>query len=251
MRRVIALLLVAAAMTVPFAADAQRLVTDISREIVELRYDFAGADLLLFGAVDPPEEGAGQLDIVVTVKGPPEAITVRRKERVAGLWVNNAALTFSGAPGFYTLAATRPLADIADADVLGAHQIGLQALDLPAATPASPETYLVFRQALIAQMAQEGLYSPGEQPVGLVDDRLFRTDVKLPSNVPVGVFTAEAHLFVDGALKASRAMAIRVDKTGFERAVYALAQERPLLYGLTAVAIALLAGWAASFISRR
>ena len=49
MRALLVLLLVAACAA---QAHAQRgLVTDISDDVIEIRYSFAGADLLLFGAI--------------------------------------------------------------------------------------------------------------------------------------------------------------------------------------------------------
>jgi hypothetical protein len=44
---------------------------------------------------------------------------------------------------------------------------------------------------------------------------------------------------------------LRVEKVGTERALYVMAHQRPWTYGLASVAVALMAGWAASFAFRR
>nr|WP_313981544.1 TIGR02186 family protein [Iodidimonas nitroreducens] len=58
-------------------------------------------------------------------------------------------------------------------------------------------------------------------------------------------------VFADGVVIAEDVIDIAVGKTGFERAVYQVARNDPAIYGLSAVLIALLAGWAAGFLSRR
>ena len=42
---------------------------------------------------DRRRTGTGPLDIIITVKGPPRTIKVRRKDRRFGIWVNDATLT--------------------------------------------------------------------------------------------------------------------------------------------------------------
>ena len=80
------------------------LVPDVSQRNVEIAYSFTGADLLLFGAILYPRgrvpNADERTDVVIVVKGPTESITVRQKEKVAGLWVNAARLRYRSAPSF-------------------------------------------------------------------------------------------------------------------------------------------------------
>ena len=69
--------------------------------------------------------------------------------------------------------------------------------------------------------------------------------------MPVGAYTAEIYLIRHGKVIARAATPITIDKSGFERWVYVVAQEHGLVYGLAAVALALLAGWAAGLVVRR
>src|SRR3546814_79845 len=70
------------AAAVPAVFGQQELVADLSDHEVAITTGFTGAELLLFGAV----EGEGQIVVVVT--GPRQTTTVRRKARVAGIWMN-------------------------------------------------------------------------------------------------------------------------------------------------------------------
>src|SRR3546814_4433780 len=103
------------------------LVPDVSQRSVEIYYSFSGAELLLFGAIiypdgRPPKEPA---DIVVILKGPSQSITMREKQKIAGMWINAASAHFRSAPSYYAMASSRPIAAIVE---IGRHTSELQSL---------------------------------------------------------------------------------------------------------------------------
>jgi hypothetical protein len=83
-------------------AGAQTLTADLSSHVIGITTGFVGATLVLFGAT----ERSG--DIVAVVRGTPGDLVVRRKERIAGVWINGSSAVFHDAPSFYAIAATRP-----------------------------------------------------------------------------------------------------------------------------------------------
>src|ERR1700730_18154027 len=82
---------------------AEDLVADLTGHLIAITTGFTGASVVLFGATDGPG------DIVVSVRGPEREMTVRRKERIVGIWINTDDLTFAKVPSFYDIAASRPL----------------------------------------------------------------------------------------------------------------------------------------------
>jgi uncharacterized protein (TIGR02186 family) len=249
--RLFALLLLLLA--TPVAAQQPRLITDLSQSRIDISYRFAGAELLIFGAIQypggrAPEEPPG---IAVILRGPTEAITVRKKARVAGIWVNTDALRFESAPGFYAVATTKPVTELLDERNAAIYEIGVQHLQLSPATAADPETTGSFQDGLVKLRTGERLFV--EQPYGvLVTDKvLYRARIAIPSAVPVGNYRAEIYLIGGGKVRARSTAPVIIDKTGFERAIYVFAHERSLLYGLLAVALALGLGWVAGEIGRR
>ncbi len=232
-------------------AVAQRLVTDISQEIVELRYDFAGTNLLLFGAISPPVRRGAQVDLVIGISGPVRPMMVRRKARTAGIWVNRDAARVDEAPAYYALASTRPLAEITSSRTLAALSIGPGHLPFAVEGTPTPGEAAAFRAGFVRNMQKKGLYRFGESTVELREGTLFRTDIRLPATVPEGLYNGQVILFVDGMAATTREIAINVEKTGLERLIYTLSQEKPWLYGMIAVLLALLSGWGASFLSRK
>ena len=78
-----------------------------------------------------------------------------------------------------------------------------------------------------------------------------RARISIPARVPVGTYTAETFLIRDGRVIAGAAREIRIEKLGFEGFVAFAAEHWSLTYGIVAVALSLLLGWAASALFQR
>jgi uncharacterized protein (TIGR02186 family) len=228
------------------------LIADLSQRRIDINTRFTGTELIVFGAIQYPAGAVPDAppDIVVVVRGPAEPVTVRRKSRVAGIWMNTAAVRFESVPGFYALASTRPVAALADERITAIYEIGINNLQL---SPTSGDAALVraFESGLIAAKRRAGLFT--EQAGGVVVTRgvLYSARIPVPSAVPVGEYQAEIHLIRRGRVLASTSAPISINKSGFERWLFVAAQQHSLVYGLSAVLVALLAGAAAALLVRR
>ncbi len=229
-------------------------VTDLSDRKVEIRYQFNGAELVLFGAVkdsDLPDSNA-PYDVVVLVMGPRQHVTVRRKAKTAGIWINRDAVKFHDIPGYYVISATRPLGDIARAKQMTLAGVGFDALVFKADDPTIEAIELSnFRAGFLRRRLNEQLFQLNPTGVEIVGEGLFRTNISLPANTPIGEFTIEAIVFQGGEPVAKSNLVLDVDKAGFERAVYDYANNWPFFYGLTAVFIAFGAGWLAGLAGKK
>lgn len=226
-------------------ALAQPLVADLSSHLITITSSYSGTELLLFGSLD--QRG----DVVVVVRGPEQAIVVRRKERQAGIWVNGAAVTFEQVPGFYAVAATRPLASFATPSLLARLGIGHDTLRLRTAGELPPSELAAFRQALVRNLGESGLYPAETGKVTLLGSSLFRTEISFPANVPTGNYLAQVYLFRDNDLVTAQTTPLFVRKSGIERTVFEYAHREPFLYGIATVLLAMVAGWLAEAAFRR
>lgn len=226
-------------------ARAQSIVADLSHRQIDISTGFSGEELLLFGATE------GEGDIVVTVTGPSRNEVVRRKERVAGIWVNGASVTFLEAPAYYRVAASRPLEDIAPPSVLAALQLGKERLDLFTRDGRPGTEILAFREALIRNKQRADLYGEDISKIQITGGRLFRTDIPFPANVPTGEYLVHVYLFKNGVLVSQEETPLTVRKAGLEAQIYSFAHDHAPWYGAIAIALALLAGWLAGVIFRR
>ncbi|MES2095241.1 MAG: TIGR02186 family protein [Pseudomonadota bacterium] len=231
------------------------LVPDVSQRQIDIAYSFTGAELLLFGAILYP---GGRLpdddkptDIVVVVKGPTQSILIREKTQIAGIWVNSARLRYRSAPSFYGLASSRPIADLVDDRTRAIYELGLGSLQLSPASNAPSDEQDRFARGLVDLKRRGGLYYEAPRAVEISDGVLYRARITIPARVPVGRFTAETFLIRDGRVLAVATREIDIRKSGFERFVERSAQRSSVAYGLVAVALSVLFGWAAGWVARR
>lgn len=229
-------------------ADAARdnaIVADLSEDRIGISTRFTGANVLLFGAT----EGHG--DVVVVVRSPDSSVIVRRKERVAGIWVNADDLTFDDAPGFYHVAASGPISELLPEETLEALEIGVENISFKPHDFLSAKEEKAFRDALIRNKRRSGLYAQTTGDITFQGDRLFRTRVSLPSNVPTGNYKINVHLVEGQRVVATSTTDLSIEKVGFEAKVTEFAFEQAPIYGAIAILIALIAGWFAGIVFRK
>ncbi|MGV1015474.1 MAG: TIGR02186 family protein, partial [Methyloceanibacter sp.] len=177
---------VAAAVAQP--PHQEEVQADISTREVSIHSDFTGIEILIFGSVDfshaasPDEPG---YDVIMVIRAPEEPIVARRKERVAGIWVNAAGKTFPSVPGFYAVLSSSPLRAITSEKTLKVLGIGLANLHFGWFTQGEPQED-AFRVAMIRLKQEQNLFQEHDEGVSFIGRSLFRATVDLPVNVPVG-----------------------------------------------------------------
>lgn len=226
-------------------AKAEEIVLGLSRDEVSITATFDGSDILIFGAIkrDAPKPD-GELGVIVTVSGPDQQVTVRRKDRRFGIWVNVDDVEIDAAPSFYAVASNAPLNDI-----LRASEDLRQRITVPQVIRNVGTNVLdsqSFSRALMRIRADQDLYQVLEGAVDISSDTLFNTSIELPANLTEGDYATRIFLTRDGTVIDTYETAIPVKKVGLERWLYNMSRENAFLYGLMSLAIAIAAGWTAS-----
>jgi uncharacterized protein (TIGR02186 family) len=209
------------------------LIADISQNIVEIQSDFNGTSLLIFGTRNVPG------DLVIAVRGPATNATLRRKERIAGMWMQVDKRKYDGLPIFYALAYTKPLSRLAPPTVL--QSLGLGESRITRASNAMPDD--VFDKALEHSFAQKHWWQMPFGTITYFGESLFKARIDLPDTLPSGDYTAEVYLFDRGKLLGFQTIPLTSFQTGFDARVVRVARDRGLLYGLIAIVMALFGGW--------
>ena len=253
LRRYLAIGVVAAALAAEAGAHAaaqdegadEPLLIALSTQRIEIDSNFAGTSILLFGATDVVG------DVVVSVRGPEEPVVVRRKRQSAGVWINQEAIAFRNVPGYYFVAASRPLDEIAPVEFLDRKQLGAERLLLEAIWFDTSGDADEFRAALHRHRERDSLYKSAPGTVEFIDERLFRTTIDLPAHVPTGAYVVEATLVMGGEVLSTRTDSFSIEKAGFSADISTFARADEALYGVIAIALALVAGWLGSFAFRK
>ncbi len=237
----------------PAPAPAQQIVADLSQSRVSIDTRFEGSEIVVFGAIKregPPDPHLSPFEVIVTVSGPLAPVTVRRKDRVAGIWVNTEAVRIDAAPTLYKIAATAPLPEILFETEDVRHGVSIPQAIRSVGAPPEVGDSARFTDALIRIRTREGHYAVAERGVRLAEQALFRANIALPANLVEGDYTTRIFLTRDRAVVAAFTQVLDVRKVGLERIVYTLAHAHPLAYALLALVIASTAGWGASAVFR-
>jgi uncharacterized protein (TIGR02186 family) len=221
-------------------AQGDEVVADLSSHLIAITSGFTGTSVVLFGAIDGPG------DVIAVVRGPEREMTVWRKGKVAGIWVNAEAVTFAGVPSFYAVVASRPLDEALLPGAAALHHIGIANLKLETKAQMSGDHAKRFGAALIAEQERVGLISAEIGKIAFLGERLFRASIAFPANVPTGAYLVEVFLVRDRDVVGGQTTPLLVEKVGVDAAVFDFARREPAPYGAIAVLTALVAGWLAS-----
>ena len=232
--------------SVPNQFETPELIVDLSRPRVSITSAFQGESILLFGMFDPPGE------IVVVVVGPPARETVLRKQRVLGLWLNTGRQAFDDVPAYYSIAASQPLQRLL-ARSAGGEILSLEdrMQTVQSVGEREHDDLTKFRLGLVEVKRREGLYPAAIGQVTIQANRLFRVDLPFPSRLPEGTYDVRTYLLREGRIVAAVSRPLPVGKVGFSAQLAGWADNDGPLYGLGAIFMALLVGWAGGAVMRR
>ncbi|HEY5966043.1 MAG TPA: TIGR02186 family protein [Xanthobacteraceae bacterium] len=239
-------------------ASAERLVTSISRHQVLVTSSFTGTAIVLFGTIEPDTPAsrrrASGYDLTVTVLGPKQTVMTRKKERMLGIWTNTDSRTFVNVPSYLAALSTRPIELFATADMIRQMQLGLDSFLLPqqiGADVGDPGPADPFRTNFVRLKTAHRLYSQKTNGVTLLTPTVFRTEITLPAEAPIGSYEVDVRVFTDRLNVARGNSAFEIVKVGFEQFVATAARDYGFFYGIAAAMMAMFTGWFASVVFRR
>ncbi|SIT82857.1 conserved hypothetical protein [Pontibaca methylaminivorans] len=233
-------------------AAREEVVLGLSEDRISINTSFTGSQILIYGAVKreaPPEDAP--LGVIITVEGPDQRLTVRRKTRQFGIWINTDAVVVDSAPSFYAVATTGPLEDILTSTEDLRRKISINRAIRAVGAPDTIRDAERFTEAIIRIRERANLYQQREGRVDLRQETLFSTAISMPSELVEGVYDVRIFLTRKGEVISEHDSSIDVRKVGLERWLFALAHARPFFYGLMSLAVAILAGWGASEAFRK
>ncbi|PCJ83031.1 MAG: hypothetical protein COA52_19465 [Hyphomicrobiales bacterium] len=254
MRSFLAILL---AVLVLDTARAERIISALSAEKVEINSNFIGTDMVVFGSIERDaatvSRGAGY-DIAIIMKGPPAHVVTRKKDRIFGIWINREARSFQSIPTFYALHSNKLTADLASQKLLAKKQIGMNNISfslINGGTAQQQKADKEYIEAYRRLKANDNLFQVDNSSIDFLTNHLFKSTFHIPAKVPVGEYTIEFYLFNQGSLLAETKNTFQVSKAGFEQIVYDYSRNQSIAFGVVAVLLALFTGWFGGVIFRR
>ena len=225
------------------------IVGGLSEKNVSINTTFTGSDILIFGSIKRSDsQKIVPSDVIIEILGPNTNLTVRKKKKIFGIWINSNPTKLPNSPSFYSLLYTREPEKIISSDELKRALIGK--IQFFKSNDGNDENTDAIK-AKIRIKTKEGSYIFNNDLITIKDNTLFSARVSLPANLTEGDYKAKIYLIQNRQVINSSTEIIEVRKIGLEKWLYDTAHDKPLFYGIFSIVLALFFGWGASTLFRR
>lgn len=229
------------------AQAAKELTIDLAHDQVDITTGFAGETLVLFGTYKPGS------DVVVVLEGPRKDMAVRQKNNTLGMWMNTKHHVFEDVPVFYDYArgSERNHEYIIPSSVKERHGITADYFAPSPGKVKKEDEFKLFKDAFIRNQRDAGMYPAKPQNITFLSDRLFKTSMYVPSDVPQGEYTIRTFMLNGETLLETAQTRLKVAQVGRGAQINHFANHYGFLYGLLCILFALSAGWGINVIRRK
>ena len=221
-------------------ANARPIISGISTNEIDIDTNFAGAEVLLFGA----KGDAG--NIIITVRGPKKNYVVNKKSRFLGVWYNKNRIKFKDAYSYYAFLSISK-DQFLNNKLLSQLEIGEDKLKFNIGGNDNVSES-EFKAEFINKLEKKDLYLNHPNSIEFLDETLFKVMLKFPKNITCGTYIVDIYLIDDDNLVAFQSIPIKVSKVGLSSEINEFAYQNSILYGIAAILIAIIAGFVANFI---
>jgi uncharacterized protein (TIGR02186 family) len=226
-----------------FVRAAVHLQIRLAPNVILMGATYNGTTLLVSGAIPKDAEA------FVRVRGMPEDVHLKKKGRALGLlWMNLGSVNIRQAPNVFLLCPSKALEEISQTNQENWRRLGLGFEGLQervGVTPASEDKDVLFKEFVKLKESKE-LYAVYENAIdyGSTSGSMkpFTATVRIPSDMPQGVYEVEVFAIKDGAIVATGTQEMKVAEVGLPAMMSSMAFDHGTLYGILAVMVAILAG---------
>ena len=232
-------------LSAPALAGSDPLELQVWPDLVEIGAFFNGHEVKISGKIPPGAQA------VVEITGPAAAEHLMRKGRRSGLWMNVGELEVQGAPSLYLAASTSPplLKDPPAGAVWGYPALKQQ---IRFAGQVKPEERDMFLDQFFQLKESEEIYgtSPGGLKVeaGPQNLQTLTGTIPLPTKVKPGAYRVCLTVVQGSQVIAQQCRDLKVVMVGFPAMLASLAYGHGATYGILAVVIAIVTGFAMGYL---
>jgi len=223
---------------------AQALTAQIAPEQIDINLLYHGGKITVSGAGDATD------DFIVKITAPDGASHLKYKGKAAGIfWMKLGEITFEHIPALYKVFSSNRLASILNTEALDAYRLGYASLAKQVEISAehmTPDKKRWFSE-LVRFKEQDNLYTVQEGTMTrshTPDKNTFSMEIDWPYQARPGIYTVEILAVRDGHVVDKKEKFLTVRQSGLVKQLAGLAFDRAALYGVIAVVIALVSGFA-------
>jgi uncharacterized protein (TIGR02186 family) len=233
----------------PVAAHA--LTCEVTPTQIPINLRYHGAKLTITG------QSASNEDLVLKISTAPVDTVMKYKGKAAGLfWMKKGSMDFKGAPVVYLVSSTADLKRILSDTERTQYQLGYDAMAAAVKVEDSDgkpverkwfDEFVRFKEKEMVYSIQEGTITRKHGEAG----NSFEIVVDWPYQAPPDVYNVELLAVNGGKVVEKAATTFEVQRAGMVAALSAMAVDRAAMYGIMAVVIAMVAGFAVGAIFKK
>ena len=232
--------------TSPFSLSS--VISDIDKSNIELSTRFDGTSILVFGAISPENDSTS---LLIEIIGPSTSVNIRKKFQIWGIWVNKKIAQFKDIPSFYKISISNPEHPILkEIEYQKLKSIFYDFLETNS-TPEDGNGVEQYYHELTRLKKKLEKLSIFEEPVNIIDKKLFSHKVNLPNKIHPGLYKIKMTLIDQQGTELSKSeQSVKVSKVGIQEFLSYNSKNNPVFYGLFSVIIALFLGFSAAQLFR-
>lgn len=183
--------------------------------------------------------------VVIKIQGRDEEIKLSRKGKIAVIWLNVAHILVKNAPQVYILTASDELEKICSLEERERLGLGLQMLEKKITFESDKQLVGGEFDEFVKLKEHSGVYDVNGR-VTLTPNQgglqHLESILPIPSAMPPGTYTIQLYGFRDGNLVEYGKTELSIEMIGLPRFFTALGFDHGAIYGIVAIAVALMAG---------
>lgn len=231
------------ALSLGVAAAATDVMVNVHPETIQIGANYNGEQVSVTGKV------AADTQVVIRVKGKTKDYKLKEKGRALGvLWMNLGSVEISNVPDLFLLflPETKDQSAHNGDGTWRALDLGLEGLRKKATIETEDQNTDGLFEEFVKLKQKSGLYGTIDNAVQYGPNegemKSFKASLALPAALPQGKFDIEVFAIKDGAVEASTIHSIEAKEVGMPAWIAKMAFQHGTLYGVLAVAAAVLAG---------
>ena len=226
--------------------QAEEIYFDLSEDNIELKTDFNGKEIIIFGLLKDDHE------TLLTIKGPPSKMRIQKKERYFGIWINNQYVTYSNIPSLFFLSTSKKINEILPESILINEDLSFEKI-------LNNKTFnqnFIFKNDqedwnnnFVRIKKEQSFYKSFEMKK--IKDKLFQTSVFFPANTIPGIYNVNIYYIRNNTIMSNDQKKIVIKKSGIGSKIFDFANNNAATYGVFVVIFSIFSGFIAATLFRR
>lgn len=224
------------------------LSVQIARDHVDVTVGFVGDSVEVFGDRRDPDT-----IVAIVVEGPEKDITLWKRARVLGAWINRHYVQFKDVPSYYHYAVSTDNLDNIPSEILNDYALGHDALfnNIEIEKSRKVEDKKKFEEMLLDKKRSNDIFFEEPASFMFLNDNFFRVSFPIPPSAPTGEYKVRSFLVKDNKVIQEDDATFKVEQVGLNAFIFEMSRDNSFVYALICIILAVFSGWLVSVLRVR